>query len=219
LHWAINLVSDIREVSLKQYSEKTHFRPIKNGIPDKIFELIYPESSDNFFCKLAKEHGSTLGYHGSALENLYSIINSGFSMKYAKEESIYGRGIYFAEDYNVARTFLKYGKVTPFKSNLGNDMACLLGCEILKHTDVKRYQDDSNDTKVRMGTNSDLPTYLVVNNEKYIKVKYILVFKKAKTPTNKMFIFGCIYVAILLFVGFLQSNYWRRFKYYVGLNK
>jgi hypothetical protein len=52
------------------------------------------------FRKLTEEWGTVFGYHGSPLENWYSILINGFNVKYSKN-GIYGYGIYLAHNNRV----------------------------------------------------------------------------------------------------------------------
>ena len=38
-----------------------------------------------------------IGFHGSALNNFYSILHNGFDLDRSSDESLFGKGIYFAK--------------------------------------------------------------------------------------------------------------------------
>lgn len=47
------------------------------GKPQFIFELCYPPESEQRFQETAKPHGVLYAYHGSKVENFYSIVHNG----------------------------------------------------------------------------------------------------------------------------------------------
>jgi hypothetical protein len=122
------------------------------ALPDFIYEMIYKESEH--FENDLKKYGSMLGFHGSSLENWYSIVNNGLQnyshTKKMKNGAIFGDGMYFCEDIVVAHDFLVPGNSWKH-SNMGKNIGIVCVCEIINHPNVIVNKDNigvSKSTKV-----------------------------------------------------------------------
>lgn len=85
--------------------------------PQLVFKVNYTDDHHSYerFADLVTQHGSilgvyieyelhfylfilNLGFHGSPLENMHSIIRNGLDATFGKEGSLFGEGIYLSED-------------------------------------------------------------------------------------------------------------------------
>eukprot|EP00051_Salpingoeca_urceolata_P011905 m.148051 g.148051 ORF g.148051 m.148051 type:complete len:377 (+) comp17304_c0_seq3:157-1287(+) len=120
--------------------------------PDFIFQLNYdiaegPGNGSTVFDTLAPQHGTMVAYHGSALENFYSIVRLGFCA-HLNKTSLYGKGTYLSTDLRVCMDFTKPGRSWA-NSALGSRLTCVAVCDVVKHPDVKlpgRIADDPEST-------------------------------------------------------------------------
>lgn len=104
-----------------------------------------------------KEYGNFIAYHGSSMENWYSISRNSLQ-NYSETVNMtngaaFGKGIYFwfvsifgihqnSEDLRVSRDFSKAGPTWNKSKILGTNLSCVCVCEIVKHESVKILQDD-----------------------------------------------------------------------------
>eukprot|EP01133_Synstelium_polycarpum_P002457 gene2457-2793_t len=123
--------------------EKVMINPLSfNDFPQivKVFKLVYdPENARNAeFERLAAEHGTLFGYHGSANENWNNILRGrGFSSQYISEDCLFGQGFYFSSDSKVSHSFVKMGRWWD-RSVMGSRVGCLSACEIVDSLETLR---------------------------------------------------------------------------------
>eukprot|EP00729_Bicosta_minor_P013053 gene13053-27902_t len=120
-----------------QASTGTSSYPIK---PDLIMEIVHsedtlPEPARRRFLNLEEEHGSMIAYHGTPLENLHSILRSGF-LNHFNTTALFGPGTYLSSDLSVCMGFTRAG-ATWKKSGLGAKLSCVAVCQVIKHPAVK----------------------------------------------------------------------------------
>jgi len=156
------------------------------------------------FEKLKSEWGTTYGYHGSPLENFYSILNFGLQKKFSKT-GIFGEGLYLAKDNQVSENFLTVGDVWK-NSVFENKIACMVGCEAV-----------NNPEKLRTAEGK----YLIAESDELVQIKHLLVFEGSPRSNqnsssflrrNFLLILFVLYILVLLFVRFRSS---RSFRYYL----
>jgi hypothetical protein len=120
--------------------------------PDHIFQITYKDTE--IFDSEAKKYGVITGFHGSSLENWYSILYNSLQnyshTKKMKNGAAFGDGVYFCEDISVAHDFLVPG--TSWRhSNLGKKIGCVCVSDIIKHPTVTISRSNigvSKDSKV-----------------------------------------------------------------------
>jgi len=233
LDWLLNLGSvQLRKISVDEFDSKTKFStfvrsPLANSPvkPTHIFEICQTTNTDvigqqtnadplrgnndvsnlqnSVFGNLQQRVGSSIGYHGSSLENWHNILHGGLDVRFQKETSIFGIGIYLADDPNVAHSFKKAG-LSWKKSMLGTRISCVAACEVLNHPEVLRGSEQSF---VNGEGEKHLPKhYILVKNNHYVRIKYLLVYNdEIKQPASRFWITIFVYIAILLFVAMYKS--------------
>eukprot|EP00051_Salpingoeca_urceolata_P011904 m.148043 g.148043 ORF g.148043 m.148043 type:complete len:167 (+) comp17304_c0_seq1:217-717(+) len=160
-----------------------------------------------------------VAYHGSALENFYSIVRLGFCA-HLNKTSLYGKGTYLSTDLRVCMDFTKPGRSWA-NSALGSRLTCVAVCDVVKHPDVKlpgRIADDPESTG--LGNHVKVPDkYVVVPNNDHLRVKYVFVFAERQShrsaaagwiSRNKFLVMVLLYAFILVAVAVVRSSWWKR---------
>jgi len=189
---------EIKEIKFEEYI-KSQKRLKFNSKPSHVFEISYKVSSEKnqIFDDLSKEHSVEYGFHGSPLENWFSILHNGLKNKFQSDRSLYGQGIYLALDNSVAENFFTLGnnwKHSAFKAKVG----CVAGCEVAKNPNEVQLVGESKN-------------YLVVSNESLVRIKNLLVFEgEPKRTSNKCGMILVAYLLLLFFVAFMRTSYWKK---------
>jgi len=150
-----------------------------------------------------------IGFHGSAIENWYSIVNYGLDVKYSADANLFGEGIYLSSNSKVAMNFLKPGATWKL-SRLGSNIGCLLACEVVKHPEVKFNEQPSHTFAL---DNTALPKdYILAKNNHHVQAKYLLVYKHENVTHrgSRWFIILIFYLALLFFISIVRSNKFQR---------
>jgi hypothetical protein len=226
LDWTINTGPyqefNVEQVDLDQYKRETmgiDSKQSKSSDPNFIFKVNYTNNHPNYsaFMKSKEKYGSKMGYHGSEFSNFYSILHNGLDATFGKETSLYGEGIYLSEDRDVAYSFLKCGKNSYANSCLGSQVGCIVCCEVVKHPKYSRFSSEqTNNSPITVSDDeSKLPKgYIVVEDNSYVLVKYILVYKDfhgdVKTKTNFCQVIAFCYIAFLLILYIMRSSTFKK---------
>jgi hypothetical protein len=162
------------------------------------------------FAELEEHHGTHYAFHGTQLENMFSIMRNGLTTQFAKSTSLFGTGIYLSCVIDVATTFFSLGESHRMSSK---KFGCVAGCEVIQHPTVK-YVGTPN-SKASSTSRAPPNNYLVVSNNEHVRVKHVLVFegesrevKREKMPGSvKVILLWCF---LLLFIGFIRSPSWKK---------
>eukprot|EP01112_Ceratiomyxa_fruticulosa_P015794 TRINITY_DN469_c0_g1_i9.p1 TRINITY_DN469_c0_g1~~TRINITY_DN469_c0_g1_i9.p1 ORF type:complete len:333 (+),score=33.86 TRINITY_DN469_c0_g1_i9:134-1132(+) len=180
--------------------------------PSLAFEILH-ETADSPFHQLRDVHGFQNAFHGSQFENFWSILNKGLQVRFSKETSIFGDGIYLSDDPLVAHNFVQSNKVWE-NSALGGRLGCVCGCEVLSHPDVRKgRRGNTNGIMV----DHQLPeSYIVVQRNHHLLVKYLLVYSEPKVikyanssstmrrlMSSSMVVF--LYILLLILIACVKS--------------
>lgn len=160
--------------------------------PDCIVQLLEIDDgeSTSAFEKLKAMHGSIIGYHGTGLENVHSILRNGF-LNHFNTTALYGEGTYLSTDLSVAVGFCSSGKAWN-RSKLGNKLSCVIVCEIIKHPGVRlpgtRAKPDV-DRASTIGGEHVPESYIIVENNDLVRPKYLFIYvdhtaRKSATPLS-----------------------------------
>jgi len=182
-----------------------------------VFKINYSEEHTAYkiFEKEKSKYGSKMGFHGSEFSNFYSILHNGLDASFGKETSLYGEGVYLSGDPDVAYSFLKCGKNWYNNSKLGSMVGCIVCGEVVKHPTYARFSSEQNSQSgiVVSDDETKLPKgYIVVEDNNYVLVKYILVYKDfhgggdVKKRANVCQIVAIIYILFLIGMYIFKSN-------------
>ncbi|XP_028399236.1 protein mono-ADP-ribosyltransferase PARP16-like [Dendronephthya gigantea] len=209
--------SKFNEITKKTENSKNYHTP------SHIFEIKYDDASNAKFDELRQEMDILYGYHGSRVENFYSILHNGLHA-HLNKTSLFGEGTYLSSDLNVSILYSKFGEGWKH-SRLGNNLSCIAVCEIIDHPDVKRsVQGPGRQSRSRAQNSEggDVPEkYFVVTNNQFVRVKYILVYTSSgyrKYFYQSLWVFRhplaslvIIYVFCLLLLGISRTNGFQQF--------
>ncbi|CAK9299561.1 unnamed protein product [Gordionus sp. m RMFG-2023] len=137
---------------------KQHFNA---PIPQFIFKLIYQEQI--FVLNCSKK---LYAYHGSSLDNLYSILSNGLSSQFSRD-GLFGDGIYLSSELSMVLNYSRRGKSWE-KSIMGPYISFVLVCEI--------YDNNSSDLKYS-NDKSTPDSYFIVKDCSLVKIKYVLIYR------------------------------------------
>ncbi|XP_071964908.1 protein mono-ADP-ribosyltransferase PARP16-like [Antedon mediterranea] len=201
--------------------------------PDYVFEVQYCTASEEKFNRLRQSKDLLYAYHGSRLENFYSILHNGLH-SHMNKTSLFGEGTYLSSDLSISLPYSPTCKGW-HSSNLGESLSCVAVCEMIDHPDVKcQVKDSKTGSKGRTyAANSmggEVPQkYYVVQNNEVIRLKYLLVFgskvvSKTKVRSadrqpkwvkwirqNSFLVTILFYIMVLLFIGLYNSKNARKF--------
>ncbi|KAK3097933.1 hypothetical protein FSP39_014658 [Pinctada imbricata] len=226
----VRWVLDYRNFHL-QLKDNNQFTEIKqmtkdSGVssvdPNYIFEVEYDEVSSSKFEELRNNRDLLYGYHGSRIENFYSILHHGLA-SHMNKVSVFGEGTYLSSELSVSLHYSPQGRGWE-RSTLGERLGCIAVCEMIDDPKaVKCKVKDGNRNERSRAINSeagDVPEkYYIVQNNDVIRVKYLLVYAqkssnvspsrsrmRAWVSKHKFLLMMVIYVLILLIVGLANSK-------------
>jgi len=216
----------VERVSLDQYKSETSgidAKQSKFSDPNYIFKINYTEDNptSSAWQRASEKYGVTIGFHGSGFENFHSIVRNGLDSSYGKETSLYGEGIYLSEDRDVAFSFLKCGRNYYNNSIFGKHVGCIVCGEVIKHPKHVRISSEKDSSGISINDDeAKLPKgYMVVENNDYVRVKYILVYENFlghhKKKTNFCQLAALFYIILLVGLYLMRSttvsHYYSRF--------
>jgi len=168
-----------------------------------------------------REKKTFWAFHGSRLDNFYSILNYGLQQHRTKV-SLFGEGIYLSEDLGVCLTYSSRGVSWP-RSLLGNSVSCLALAQVLDHPSVKLHTEDRERGAVEGSEGGRVPDkYIVVRNNELLHIRYLLVYKHSTSPTlsnnwivkfinrHRMMLLLAAYMFMLALIGLSNSVWVRR---------
>lgn len=216
LHWVVAFPHSCIQLNAIPL-ESVDFIPTdrKDLIPNYVFEVQYENSKLEQFETLKASHGSLLGFHGSPFENFHSILRNGFDASFSRPNALFGQGIYFAENLDVASSFRTPKSL--WESSIGPQASMIAVCEVVKHpTFMKEGYDIS---QVGLWDESKIPKgYIVATSQSILKIRYVLVYTHAQnsisSKSNRKWTFWVllivIYIAFLLCLYISKSTRLRR---------
>ncbi|XP_043280335.1 protein mono-ADP-ribosyltransferase PARP16 [Venturia canescens] len=226
LHWVLVQSRDpyITSVCRKSYESVLRKVPSEMAIqgPNLIFQIASAKHSirEEKWRAASQGFSTFYAYHGSRLENFYSIIHYGIQKSMCKT-GLFGNGIYLSSELGVSLPYSPVGYGWG-GSILGSELSCVALCEVINHPDVKR--GDAGDDGRNIAEDSEggkIPNkYYLVQNSDLVRIRYLLVYsqgfsrsKNAKNQglvgwfkRNKMLTFVLGYVVLLASVGLSQNK-------------
>ncbi|XP_012289106.1 mono [ADP-ribose] polymerase PARP16 [Orussus abietinus] len=184
LHWVLIKFKDplIKSVNKECYDSVLRRVPmeISAAIPNLIFQVASAKqsTSEEKWKIAAKGHSTFYAFHGSRLENFYSIIHYGLQQNMCKT-SLYGKGIYLSSELGVSLSYSPVGYGWG-GSVLGSELSCIALCELINHPGIKRgdSRDESRNTVPdTVGGKIPNKSYLVTNSE-LVRIRYLLVYSQ-----------------------------------------
>ena len=168
LHWLAESARPLRLVARKRIEDK--FKSQK-AMPSCTQLDVGMQPSPEFRA-LAEQHGTTLGFHGSALENFHSILRNGLrnmsNTRYMRTGAAFGDGVYLSTDISVAASFTAYSDGCKHSRWHGR-VGCIAVCDVVNHPSIEAARRKARDEQ-------DRDSYLVVEDDRYIHLRHILLF-------------------------------------------
>jgi poly [ADP-ribose] polymerase 16 len=193
---------------------------------------------DPTFEHMCETHGSVYAYHGSKLSNWYSIVHNGLQnmsgTKHMSSGAIYGRGAYFATELNVSRMFTQGAQYSGWSGAQHVGMPEYLevvGCYQIALNPMhvkKRIEETKMAPTKRSGgkhksrTHDSVPQkYIVCDDTKYVKLKYLLVWKGDSRQVRKKLnrSSSCVLCAYIILIAalILSQMQWKRLRLYLPI--
>jgi len=168
--------------------------------------LAVTTTSSNRWLADTRDKKTIWAFHGSRLDNFYSILNYGLQQHRTKV-SLFGEGIYLSEDLGVCLAYSSRG-VGWARSMLGSSVSCLALAQVLDHPSVKLHTEDRERGAVEGSEGGRVPDkYIVVRNNELLHIRYLLVYKHSSaTPTlssNRLMLFINRHRMVLLLVAYM----------------
>lgn len=103
--------------------------------PNYVFEVQYSKKVRDSWYKRKNSRDTFLAYHGSRIENFYSIMKVGLQQHLSADRVVlFGEGIYLTSDITVSAIYAPFG-VTWKNSMLGSKHSVIAVCEIINDTE------------------------------------------------------------------------------------
>lgn len=206
--------------------------------PTHVFEIMYSEEKNKKFESLkqqrlaslsdandataAAESVTSINFHGTRMDNVYSILHMGLLGHFSKN-ALFGEGTYLSQEPSISLHYSPANKTWP-RSLIGPRMSCLLVCETINDPDHVK-----TGVKTTNNSNQSIPEkYFIVKNNDYVRVKYVLVYAdKPAAPNrqssrltrllneNRFILLLIAYSLLLMFIGLMNS---RAFHKYIKLS-
>lgn len=107
----------------------------KSLTPDYVFEVHHPPKVQHTWQK-RKEHKETfLAYHGSRIENFYSILKIGLQQHFSSQKVVlFGDGIYLTSEITVSANYAPFGQ--SWKNSIfGSKHSIIAVCEVINNVE------------------------------------------------------------------------------------
>jgi len=164
-------------------------------------------------------------FHGSRLDNFYSILNYGLQ-QHLNKTGLFGEGIYLAQDLGVCLSYSSQG-VAWSDSALGSNLSCVAVTQVMDHPSVKMFSEDQERGRVEGSVGGRVPDkYMVVRNNELLHIRYLLVYKHGSSGAsassgytnllatfiadNKLLFLHLTYILMLALIGFSNSPWLQR---------
>ncbi|XP_018325982.1 mono [ADP-ribose] polymerase PARP16 [Agrilus planipennis] len=169
-------------------------------LPNHVFEVIYPQHMTDSWNRRKKNHNVIMAFHGSQLENFYSIIRFGLQHHFGNGKiQLFGQGTYLSTELSVSMIFAPFSRNWP-KSVLGAKLSIIAVCEVL---DIKHKVKKKASSNYR-GIGGEIPDkYVVVTDNEVMKIKYLLVYSKREANFRSWSYRNVFAVLLLLYFVFL----------------
>lgn len=99
--------------------------------PNYVFEVQYWKKVRDSWNKRKNGRDTFLAYHGSRVENFYSIIKVGLQQHFSIDRAVlFGEGVYLTSEITVSATYAPFG-LTWKNSTLGSKHSIIAVCEVI----------------------------------------------------------------------------------------
>eukprot|EP00249_Psilotum_nudum_P009412 c21919_g1_i1 orf=44-751(-) len=191
------------------------------------------DNSFSTFAAAKSQFGSIIAFHGTAAENMHSIVRCGLlnlsNTNLQRNGAIFGGGIYLSTDPMVALGFSKASDGWHL-SCFGQRIKYLLVCEVARGDKVLCSKEDRTSSP-DSALHKSLGTYVVVENSEMVRLRYIFVYTELSNTElhstnvvnsrthdvplsvlshfkrlNWCKLIVAMYIALLLIIAYLKCN-------------
>lgn len=227
--YTLEFTNEVSQEKLKELSKYTE----AFTKPTHVFEVKYNEEKNLKFEQLKNQLAEKMtgsssttstNFHGTRMDNIYSILHMGLLAHFSKN-ALFGEGTYLSQEPSLSLHYSPANK-TWSKSVIGQRMSCLLVTETINDPNhVKTGINENPDPNLKSKSNVPDKYYVVQNNE-YVRVKYLLVYaEKAKPKRNNKLLqllnenkFALLLLAYSLLLGFIGLMNSRTFHKYMKIS-
>ncbi|CAN8004368.1 unnamed protein product [Ixodes hexagonus] len=151
---------------------------LRGSAVDLVFEVEHNPQTERRFVAARGDRDVFYAYHGSRLDNFYSILQNGL-LAHMNKNSLFGTGTYLSSELSVSSTFSPAGYAWQH-SVISPEFSLVAMCELIDHPDVK-CQDRANSRPSRAYAQDSIggkvpEKYYLVQNNSVVRVRYLLVY-------------------------------------------
>jgi len=220
----------LRTLKQSSYSDtlKSIGIQLKQNHPKPNFILEVSKKDTESWQERCEKEETFHGFHGSRLDNWFSILNHGLQQHRSKT-SKFGEGIYLSSDLVLSLNYSTSG-VGWSKSLLGSTLSCLSINQVINHQNVKIHSDCPKRGIVEDSEGGSIPEHhILVRDNQLVHARYLMVYcgKGTKSAddqrqvqgnrlvsfvsSNKVLVVLLCYGLLLLIVGLSNSPWVIRF--------
>lgn len=108
--------------------------------PNYVFEVQYSKKVRDVWDRRKNGKNTFLAYHGSRIENFYSIMKVGLQQHLSADRVVlFGEGIYLTSEITVSAIYAPFG-LTWKNSMLGSKHSVIAVCEVINDTEKVKYK-------------------------------------------------------------------------------
>jgi len=185
-----------------------------------------------------KSEDTFYGFHGSRLDNWFSILNNGLQ-QHRSVTSKFGEGIYLSSDLTLSLNYSTRG-LSWEKSLLGPSISCVAINQVVNHPSVKIHSDCPVRGRVEDSEGGNIPEHhILVRDNQLTHTRFLMVYcgnglkgndisitsispvtnksivKKnlviSWISSNKMLVIIICYAVLLMIIGLTNSRWFKRF--------
>ncbi|XP_063375744.1 protein mono-ADP-ribosyltransferase PARP16 [Cydia amplana] len=196
IHLLFYVLVRLKEPALKTMQPDS-YEPILNYVdsiepaprPQYIFQVLSAAKSnaEQKWKELAKNHNVFYAYHGSHLENFYSLLSFSLHQHLKKQSTMVGNGLYLTSELSASLPYSR-GGFGWGASCIGGHISCVALCEVIDAPEGINYQKPSSNEGYsgdtgragydRHTADHRAAAHYIVTNSDLIRVRYILVYAK-----------------------------------------
>lgn len=232
LHWVLKGTQQLKRIPKKQFSSVLSLVQcdIQYEPPAYIFSVALSDAARETWSDLSAGKKTLFAFHGSRLENFYSIVQYGLQQLLNKN-SLFGSGIYLSTEMSMSLPYSPTGYGWG-KSILGPSLSIVALCEVIDHPDVHYPRPETQSPEPHKkqkappdSIGGEVPEkYILVTNSDLVRVRYLLVYNKPQTfsqrsgwsgvttwvQNHKLLTFIMGYCILLVSVGLSNNNVLQR---------
>ncbi|KAF5284750.1 hypothetical protein FQA39_LY04475 [Lamprigera yunnana] len=155
--------------------------------PHYTYKILYSAKAEDNWQKRKNSRNTFFAYHGSPLDNFYSIFKVGLQHHLSVEKDLmYGRGIYLATDITISMPYSPFSRSWG-NSIMGDKLSVIALCEVIDHLDKVIYKDSNHPERANQkGFVADniAEKYILVRDSDMIRIRNCGEMSNSQTANN-----------------------------------